>query len=172
MDTSIMRISNEGGAQAARPYRQTPLDFIDDLCPSWSLNVQTFIHMPIGPFERPISRFGNDRFPYLKMRDNALLFVRIEQILWRLASMIFLGSTAAFWTFESIAIWYRYNGGELLLYRVLNKLDRLEDIYKLQMEKAANPRKLPLKANSGVSFYSRRYMLLLEPIFSWKLSPD
>lgn len=33
------------------------------------------MRMPIGPFERPIPRFGNDRFPYLELRDNTLLFV-------------------------------------------------------------------------------------------------
>ena len=165
MKTSIARVLHEGGSPAARPYRQTPMDFVDDLCPSWSLNIQTFIKMPIGPFERPISRFGNDRFPYLELRDNTVLFVttltyaaihvsawnwtfpsRIEHILWRLASMILLGSTIAFWVLESIAIWYRYNGGEKFLYRVLNKLDRLEDIEKLRIEKAADPRKLPLRA--------------------------
>ena len=164
METNIARILNEGGEPAARPYRQTPMDFVDDLCPSWSLNIQTFIKMPIGPFERPISRFGNDRFPYLELRDNTVLFIatliyaaihvsawdwtfpsKIEKTLWRLASMILLGSTIAFWVFESIAVWYRYNGGEKFFYRVLNKLDRLEDIEKLRIEKAANPRKLPLR---------------------------
>ena len=164
MATPIGRILHEGGPAAAKPYRQTPLDFVDDLCPSWSLNIQTFIHLPIGPFERPISRFGNDRFPYLELRDNTILFIatlvyaaihvsawdwtfptRVEKILWRLASLILLGSTITFWVFESIAIWYRYNGGEKFLYRLLNKLDRLEDIEKLRMEKAANPRKLPLR---------------------------
>lgn len=164
METSIAVVLLEGGASAARPYRQTPLDFVDDLCPSWSLNIQTFINMPIGPYERPISRFGNDRFPYLELRDNTALFVatliyasihvcawnwtfpsRVENILWRIASMIILGSTIAFWMFESIAVWYRYNGGEKFFYRVLNKLDRLEDIETLRVKKAANPRKLPLK---------------------------
>ena len=165
METSIALILKEGGASAAaRPYRQTPLDFVDDLSPSWSLNIQTFINMPIGPFERPISRFGNDRFPYLELRDNTVLFVatliyasihvwawnwafpsRVENTLWRVSSMIILGSTITFWAFESIAIWYRYNGGEKFFYKILNKLDRLEDIEKLRVEKAANPRKLPLK---------------------------
>ena len=164
METIIARVLSEGGAPAVRPYRQTPMDFVDDLCPSWSLNIQTFINMPIGPFERPISRFGNDRFPYLELRDNTVLFIatliyaaihvsawnwtfpsRIEKTLWRLASMILLGSTFAFWVFENIAVWYRYNGGEIFFYRVLNQLDRLEDIEKLRIEKAANPRKLPLR---------------------------
>lgn len=163
-DARVAHILHEGGAPAARIYRQTPLDFIDDLCPSWSLNIQTFMRMPIGPFERPISRFGNDRFPYLELRDNTILFVAtliyaavhvsawnwtfpssLEKILWRAASMVLLGSTITFWLFETIAIWYRYNGGERFLYRVLNKLERLEDVEKLRIEKAANPRKLPLR---------------------------
>ena len=168
MNTHITRILREGGPAAARPYRQTPLDFIDDLCPSWSLNVQTFMHMPLGPFERPIPRFGNDRLPHLELRENLLLFVatltyasvhvcawnwtfptRIENILWRIASMILLCSTITFWMFEGIAIWYR-RGGEKFLYKVLNMMDRLEDIEKLRIERAANPRPLPLK----VEFWS------------------
>ena len=98
------------------------------------------------------------------MRDNTVLFVAtliyaaihvsawdwtfpsaIEKILWRLASMILFGSTIAFWIFESIAVWYRYNGGEKYLYKFLNKLDRLEDVEKLRLEKANNPGKLPLR---------------------------
>ena len=164
MESNIARVLHEGGTAAARPYRQTPLDFVDDLCPSWSLNIQTFINMPVGPFERPMSRFGNDRFPDLELCDKTILFAatliyaaihvsawnwtfpsKIENTLWRLASMILLGSTIAFWVFESIAVWYRYNGGEKFFYGVLNRLDRLEDIEKLRIEKAANPRKLPLK---------------------------
>lgn len=186
METGIARVLHEGGAAAAGPYRQTPLDFVDDLCPSWSLNIQTFINMPIGPFERPISRFGNDRFPYLELRDNTMLFIatliyaaihvcawnwtfpsRIEKTLWRLASMILFGSTIAFWIFESVAVWYRYNGGEKYLYRFLNKLDRLEDIEKLRIEKAANPRKLPLKGEfwsifplASIYAIARTYLLV------------
>lgn len=164
MTTPIAHILLEGGTPAARLYRQTPLDFIDDLCPSWSRNIQTFMHMPIGPFERPVSRFGNDRFPYLEIRDNTLLFVatlvyaaihvsawdwtfpsKVEKIMWRLASMILLGSTITFWVFETVAVWYRYNGGEFIIYKILNKLERLEDIENLRIEKAQNARKLPLK---------------------------
>jgi len=50
------------------------MDFVDDLCPSWSLNIQTFMNMPLGPFERPMPRFGNDRLPYrLEQRQNTAL---------------------------------------------------------------------------------------------------
>ncbi len=74
MDTSIGHILVEGGVPAARPYQQTPMDFVDDLCPSWSLNIQTFMNMPLGPFERPMPRFGNDRLPYrLEQRQNTAL---------------------------------------------------------------------------------------------------
>ena len=160
METSIAFVLQEGGAPAAQPYRQTPLGFVDDLCPSWSLNIQAFINMPIGPFERPISRFGNDRFPYLELSDNTSLFVatliyasihvcawnwtfpsRTENILRRLASMIILGSTITFWIFESIAVWYRYNGGEKFFYKVLNKLDRLEDM-KAEDREACESKKI------------------------------
>jgi hypothetical protein len=75
MDTSIGNILVEGGVPATRPYQQTPMDFVDDLCPSW----------------------------------------------------------------------YRHSGGEQIIYQFFHKLKRLEDIEQLRSEKAAEPRKLPLK---------------------------
>lgn len=119
LKVSIERILREAGEIAATPYKQTPLDFIDDLCPSWSLNVQTFINMPVAPFERPMSRLGNDRFPNLKGCQEAILCVatlvyasihvmgwnfefptRAELILWRVCSLFLFGNTVAFWIFE------------------------------------------------------------------------
>ena len=59
--------------------------------------------------------------------------------------MPILGSTITFWVIDSIAVWYRYNGGKEIFCRVLNKLDRLEDIEKLRIERAANARNLLLR---------------------------
>ncbi|KAL9618505.1 MAG: hypothetical protein Q9160_006761 [Pyrenula sp. 1 TL-2023] len=64
-DVSIKQVIEDAGERAQAPYQQTPLDFVDDLRPSWCLNVQAFMHMPIVPKKRPIPRFGNERFPDL-----------------------------------------------------------------------------------------------------------
>lgn len=115
-----------GGEPALEPWRETPLDFIDDLKPSWSLNVQTFMKMPVGPFERPLPRFGNDRLPHLKGKHKVMLCVatliyaaihlvgwnfvfptRTEQLLWRISSSFIFGTTLVFWFIETACSWHR-----------------------------------------------------------------
>ncbi|KAM0276576.1 hypothetical protein ACHAQH_006629, partial [Verticillium albo-atrum] len=46
-----------------RRWRNTPLDFVDENGPGWSMNVQPFMNMPVIPAKRPIQRIPNDRFP-------------------------------------------------------------------------------------------------------------
>ena len=87
---------------ADKPYKQTPLDFIDNQSPSWLTDLQPRLHFRAGPRERPLPRFTNDRFPVIGASPDAiLLFIvilayccihfvawnfsfptRIEQILW------------------------------------------------------------------------------------------
>lgn len=173
MDESIEHLLISAGPAAARPYRQTPMDFVDDLKPSWSLNIQTFIHMPIGPFERPISRLGNDRFPWLELPQSTVLSLatmvyaaihmlawnwhfpsRTEAICWRISSMILLASTGVFWVVETVAVWSRWNGGERMFYRLRGKLDSFAELEKTRSEDAAQaePRQLPLKSEFWIMF--------------------
>lgn len=108
-------------------WRTTPLDFIDENGPGWSMNVQPFVKLPVIPPERPIQHIPNDRFPmnpygcqeYL-LCFATLLFTAIhvagwnfsfptdlEKILWRVSSLVLLGVTAAFWLLETAASWIR-----------------------------------------------------------------
>lgn len=137
MRATMAQVLREAGPIAARPYRQTPLDFVDDLTPSWALNVQTFMKMPVGPFERPVPRIGDSRLPWLTWTESSLLSLatfayasihlvgwnftfpsHIERILWRVSSLIILGTTTAFWMLESTAMWFRYGSGQDLLNRI------------------------------------------------------
>ena len=100
----------------SREWQRTPLDFIDENGPGYSINVQPFMKMPAIPSERPLQRIPDDRFPmdpygsqeYL-LCSATLIFAaihvagwnfsfpsKIEQILWRSASMLIFGITAAF----------------------------------------------------------------------------
>ena len=147
-------------------YKQTPLDFIDDLCPSWALNVQTFTKIPVAPFERPVPRFGNDRFPNLKGYQETVLCIatliyasihlvgwnfdfptKAELILWRVCSMFLFGNTVLFWVCETSAAWYRAGRWQRFLARTFRK-SRLEELEKARLAKVAArvPKKLPLRA--------------------------
>lgn len=98
-------------------WKQTPLDFIDDLLPSWALNVQVLTKMPTVPQEQPLRRFGNDGFPNLKGWQEAILCVgtllhasihlfggnysfpsSTELLLWRLLSIL---CSSILWHFGS-----------------------------------------------------------------------
>jgi hypothetical protein len=105
----------------------TPLDFVDENGPGYSVNVQPFMNMPVVPTDRPIQRIPNDRFPtnpygvqeYLLCLAT-LVFTAIhvagwnfdfpsdtERILWRVSSLLLFGITVAFWVLETIASWTR-----------------------------------------------------------------
>lgn len=75
LNTSLEQILKDAGPVATKPYRQIPLDFVDDLRPSWALNVQTFMGRRESPIELPVPRFGNDRFPNLTGWQELILCV-------------------------------------------------------------------------------------------------
>ncbi|EHK45897.1 hypothetical protein TRIATDRAFT_39935 [Trichoderma atroviride IMI 206040] len=153
------------GPVAARPYRQTPLDFVDDLTPSWALNIQPFIKLPVGPHERPLPRIGDSRLPWLETLESLYLCLatvvyasvhltgwnfefpsRVEQILWRVSSLILVGTTALFWVLEAGAILQRYGSDQKIWTRMLRKEDKKSDQQRdLEKEEEAwAPKQLPL----------------------------
>jgi len=119
---------------------QTPFDFIDDLLPSWSLNVQPFMQLPVVESKRPLRRFGNDRLPNLRGWQECILCVatlayaaihllgwnftfptKTEQLLWRISSMFLFANTAAFWIVETSAAWWRRRRWQLWYYKIFAK---------------------------------------------------
>ncbi|KZM18644.1 uncharacterized protein EKO05_0001178 [Ascochyta rabiei] len=119
----------------------TPLDFVDENGPGYSVNIQPFINMPVIPAERPIQRIPNDRFPtnpygiqeYLLCLAT-LLFSGIhvagwnfdfptatERTLWRISSLLLFGITAAFWLFETIASWTRLGRWRMVWLYLFNR---------------------------------------------------
>ena len=127
-------------------WKQTPLDFVDNMEPSWALNVQTFMNMPVSPHERPLPRFGNDRLPDLKGPEKVVLFFStllyaaihlfgwnytfptyIELILWRLSSMFLFGNTVAFWMFKTAASFHRKRRWHRLYWRVFDREKLAQD---------------------------------------------
>ncbi|KAH8904138.1 hypothetical protein BR93DRAFT_946910 [Coniochaeta sp. PMI_546] len=129
-----------------QPWRTTPLDFVDENGPGWSLNVQPFMRMPVIPPQRPIQRIPNDRFPMnpYGVQEYCVCFAtllfagihvcawnfsfpsRLEQILWRTASLILFGVTAAFWVLETMASWARLGRWKWIYLKVVDP-DRLPD---------------------------------------------
>ncbi|KAK4069227.1 hypothetical protein Trihar35433_5806 [Trichoderma harzianum] len=143
MAETMDQVLRGAGPVAARPYRQTPLDFVDDLTPSWALNIQPFVKLPVGPFERPLPRIGDSRLPWLETLESLYLCIatmiyasihltgwnfrfpsKAEQILWRVSSLILVGTTALFWVLETGAIWQRYGSGHKLWKRMFGSEDK------------------------------------------------
>ncbi len=126
MSTPMAQILREAGPIAARPYRQTPLDFVDDYTPSWSLNVHKFMGFSSGDGVRPLTRVGDSKLPRLTWKESSYLCLatllyasihmagwnftfpsRTEQLLLRISSAFLVGTTVVFWLVESVAKGYR-----------------------------------------------------------------
>jgi hypothetical protein len=155
MSVTMDQVLREAGPVAARPHRQTPLDFVDDLTPSWALNIQPFIKLPVGPHERPLPRIGDSRLPWLETLESLYLCLatmvyasvhltgwnfkfpsRVEQILWRVSSLILVSTTALFWVLEAGAILQRYGSDQKLWTRILKKEDKKSDVTVIVIEEA------------------------------------
>ena len=102
---------------ASQPYRQTPLDFVDDLSPSWLVNVQPLLKCRMGPHQRPLPRFTNDRFTPIKPGKMEVLVsliypglyllgwytsfpTQVEQFLWQICSFVMVAATVVYWICE------------------------------------------------------------------------
>jgi hypothetical protein len=128
MSTPIAQVLREAGPAATHPYRQTPLDFVDDFTPSWALNVHPFMGLPTtaGDRIRPMARIGDSRLPWLSWKESSCLCLatffyssihmigwnfsfptRTEQILWRVSGSVLVGTTVLFWLIESMAQGHR-----------------------------------------------------------------
>ncbi|KAK4175099.1 hypothetical protein QBC36DRAFT_388481 [Triangularia setosa] len=96
MDAPMAQVLREAGPLAARPYRQTPLDFIDDYRPSWALHVHTFTGFSSGDGIRPLTRIGDSKLPWLTWKESSYLLhlagwnysfpTHFEELLWRISS--------------------------------------------------------------------------------------
>lgn len=163
-EVTIAQIRQEAGGGAMNEWKQTPLDFIDDLLPSWALNVQVFMKWPTAPPERPLPRFGNDRFPNLRgwqetiLCIGTLLYAAIhlfgwnytfptttELVLWRVSSMFLFVNTVAFWVFETTSAWWRRGRLQRWLCKLFqpSKLPQLEARLE-QAQQSGEPKPLPL----------------------------
>ncbi|KAL8834439.1 MAG: hypothetical protein Q9170_003735 [Blastenia crenularia] len=118
---SIAQILVDAGSAASQPYRQTPLDFIDDQSPSWLTEVQPHLQFRTGPRMRPLPRLTNDRFPVIGAGPDAVFlflftmgycglhFVAwdfsfptpLERDLWRSASIAIGACAFTFWCCET-----------------------------------------------------------------------
>jgi hypothetical protein len=124
-----------------RAWSLTPLDFVDENGPGYSVNVQPFMKMPVIPAARPIQRIPNDRFPMnpYGIQEYFLCFATllftaihvagwsfdfptpVERLLWRISSFLLFGITAAFWLFETAASWSRLGRWRTLYLFVFNR---------------------------------------------------
>ncbi|KAM7184947.1 hypothetical protein V8F33_012713 [Rhypophila sp. PSN 637] len=154
-----------------QPWKTTPLDFIDENGPGWSINVQPFMKMPVIPPERPIQYIPNDRFPMNPYGSQeyllcfaTMLFTAVhvagwnfsfptdmEKILWRVSSLVLFGVTAAFWLLETVASWVRLRRWEWIWLWLTDRgalpeyvKRRDEEMARSDAENKREPTELPL----------------------------
>lgn len=119
MKDILVEAGNSPGA--SEPYKWTPLDFVHNQSPSWLTEIQPHLHFRMGPRERPLPRFTNDKFPVIGAGPHAiLLFIvilaycclhfiawdfdfptRVERILWRVGCITIVATTFIFLACET-----------------------------------------------------------------------
>ena len=72
-NASIADILTAAGPRAAKPHRQTPMDFIDRNGPTFSIHAAPMIGLKVGTRVRPLNRIPNDRLPVLTGQQQAIL---------------------------------------------------------------------------------------------------
>lgn len=135
IEKSTRELLMEAGSRAAKPYSQTPLDFIDNQSPSWLTDIQPHLHFRLGPRARPLQRLLNDRFPLWSIGSvesilqmlvhasysglhvaawNYAFPTPVERFLWRLSSSTVVALTIAYYLSEiyqdghRVARWQRW----------------------------------------------------------------
>ena len=112
LDTGMREILVRAGEAAAKPYRQNPLDFVDDQIHTTSVQFEDFLGFRLSPRQRPLPCLSNarfHRFGYGFVTMSYLFFLicfmgthlagwnleafpsAIEQLLWRVASGVICG---------------------------------------------------------------------------------
>lgn len=119
--TTAQILLEANSPDAEKPYSQTPLDFVDNQSPSWLTEIQPHLHFRMGPRQRPLPRFTNDRFPVIGAGPDAIfVFIiilaycclhfiawnfsfptHVEKILWRAACITIVTTTFIFLACET-----------------------------------------------------------------------
>lgn len=105
----------------------TPLDFVDNLRPSWSLTIMPHLWAPnAGHKSRPLQRLPNDRLPQIGIKAQIILRIVTmlyacihmigwhfgfssvaEKWLWRASASVHVLATTTFWVVDETHRWYK-----------------------------------------------------------------
>ena len=184
IQASTAEILLKAGPEAAKPYRQTPLDFVWDGKNSWTLDVQPFLHFRTDPKERPMPRILNDSFPWFDRATDAIIVMFVvffygaihmfgwdltfptamEKLLWRISALVVLGTAAAFCLWE--LIWGIIRAAYLLhLNKQPMKPTSVYYVYANKIDKIAGANGLPIhNAKFDADIVTFGHFLLIAPL--------
>ena len=171
---------------ADKPYQNTPLDFIDDQSPSWLTEIQPHLRFRMGPRDRPLPRFTNDKFPVTgASADSVFLFIviltycslhfiawnfsfptRVERILWRAGCIAIIATTFVFLACETYQDGHRLGRWERWYVKLFPKqsggMQRIDTMEKRRREKDFIPvwEVIIMSPVSMVYFLARTYIVV------------
>ncbi|OCK82516.1 hypothetical protein K432DRAFT_348859 [Lepidopterella palustris CBS 459.81] len=126
-NASMADILLQAGDAASKPYSCTPLDFVSRKEWAWSMlwsnwiNILKRMRIDFRPQVRPVNRRSNDEFHEISGFSLVTLFffqityagillagwnfwfpTHIEHVLWRIATVMIMGSICSYWIIETI----------------------------------------------------------------------
>ena len=190
IDTSTKQILIEAGSNANKVYSNTPLDFIDDQSPSWLTEIQPHLHFRMGPRERPLPRFTNDRLPVIGASpDSILLFfvilaycclhfiawnfsfpTRTESILWRVACITIIGTSFILLACETYQDGHRLGRWDRWYFKLFPKksggLQRMNTMEKRRREQVFIPLWEVIIMSPVTMMYTLARLYIVAEVFS------
>lgn len=116
----------------------TPLDFVDNMGPSWSANVMAFVGIRSGPRQRPLPRFTLFTDGIHLFGWNVAFPSRAELLAWRIASLVMFCSAAMYGGAEIFAGLHRDQIGELLRVGIFQP-SRLNEVKEARPHRPLRP---------------------------------
>ena len=146
---STAQILLDAGESAAKPYQDTPLDFVAKEAPTFTHDIRRILGMRCDNLERPLRCFPNDRMPVVFTLDKhamncvcltylAFHFIGwhfffpslLEHYLWRVSVLVVTGTYVTIGVFTIIVARVRFGSSRRYIQETSDPLEASEKQWK------------------------------------------